>query len=363
MSSSVGDRIAQRLPGLWPGGALALASAALFGASTPFAKALLGTTDPWMLAGLLYLGSGIGLLVIHLARRRAPTGRKELMLQGMDWPWFGAAVFAGGVVGPLLLMLGLALTPASIASLLLTLEGVFTALVAWIVFREHFHWRIGIGMVSISAGALSLAWTGSVSLEGLAGPLLIAGACLAWAVDNNLTRKVSLSDPVQIAMLKGLVAGSTNLLLALTTGGTLPDPISVAFAGIVGFAGFGVSLVLFVTALRHIGTARTGAYFSTAPFVGAALAIVVLGEPATLQILVAGVLMGFGVWLHLTESHAHEHKHEQIVHAHRHRHDDHHRHEHSPGDPPGDPHTHRHVHEPLGHTHSHYPDAHHAHPH
>ncbi|MDG4574505.1 MAG: DMT family transporter [Defluviicoccus sp.] len=351
------------MPGLWPGGSLALASAALFGASTPFAKALLGTTDPWMLAGLLYLGSGIGLLAVRLARRLATTGRGEATLRGKDWPWFGAAVLAGGVMGPLLLMIGLALTPASTTSLLLTLEGVFTALVAWVVFREHFHWRIGIGMAAISAGAMSLAWTDSMSLEGLAGPLLIASACLAWAIDNNLTRKVSLSDPVQIAMLKGLVAGSTNLLLALATGGVLPDPVSLSLAWVVGFAGYGVSLVLFVTALRHIGTARTGAYFSTAPFVGAAIAIVVLGEAATSQILVAGVLMGVGVWLHLTESHAHQHEHEGIVHAHRHRHDDHHRHEHGPGAPPGEPHTHRHVHASLKHAHSHYPDAHHAHAH
>ena len=355
--SSTGLRIARRLPGLWPGGALALASAALFGASTPFAKALLGTTDPWMLAGLLYLGSGIGLLAVRLVRRRAATGREEAALRGTDWPWFGAAVLAGGVIGPLLLMLGLALTPASTTSLFLTLEGAFTALVAWVVFLEHFHWRVGIGMAAISAGALSLAWTGSASLEGLAGPLLIAGACSAWAIDNNLTRKVSLGDPVQIAMLKGLVAGSTNLLLALATGGALPDPVSLALAGVVGFAGYGVSLVLFVIALRHIGAARTGAYFATAPFVGAALAIVALGEPATLQILLAGALMGFGVWLHLGETHAHAHAHEGLVHAHRHRHG------HGPGDPPGEPHTHRHVHAPLSHAHAHYPDAHHGHSH
>lgn len=363
MSSPVRDQIAQRLPGLWPGGALALASAALFGASTPFAKALLGTTDPWMLAGLLYLGSGIGLLVVRLVRHHASICWEEMTLKGKDWPWFGAAVVAGGAIGPLLPMFGLALTPASSTSLLLTLEGVFTALVAWVVFREHFHWRIGTGMVAISAGALSLAWTGSVSFEELTGPLLTAGACLAWAIDNNLTRKVALSDPVQIAMIKGLVAGSTNLLLSLATDGAIPNLISVALAGIAGFAGYGVSLVLFVIALRHIGTARTGAYFSTAPFVGAAIAIVVLCEPATLQILVAGLLMGFGVWLHLTESHAHEHEHERIVHAHRHRHDDHHRHEHGSGDPPGEPHTHRHVHASQRHAHSHFPDAHHAHSH
>lgn len=363
MNEPAGSPIARRLPGLWPGGAVALASAALFGASTPFAKVLLGTTDPWMLAGLLYLGSGIGLLVFRFVRRGISTGREERTLHGQDWAWFGAAILTGGIVGPLLLMFGLALTPASTASLFLTLEGVFTALIAWAVFREHFHGRIGIGMIAISAGAMSLAWSGPISFEGLVGPLLIAGACLAWAIDNNLTRKVSLNDPVQIATIKGLVAGAANLLLSLATGGAIPDLNSVTLAGVAGFAGYGVSLVLFVIALRHIGTARTGAYFSTAPFVGAAIAVVALGEPVTPQILLASVLMGFGVWLHLTEAHAHEHEHEGIVHTHRHQHDIHHRHEHGPGDPPGEPHVHRHVHALLRHAHTHYPDAHHAHPH
>lgn len=342
---------------------MALASALLFGASTPFAKVLLGTTDPWMLAGLLYLGSGIGLFVVRIARRASFMDQGEVALRGKDWPWLGGAALAGGVVGPLLLMAGLALTPASAASLLLTLEGVFTALLAWIVFREHFHWRIALGMVVISMGALSLAWTGSITLAGLAGPLLIAGACLAWAIDNNLTRKVSLSDPLQIAMIKGLAAGSTNLVLSVANGASLPTATVIVLSALAGFIGYGISLVLFVVALRHIGTARTGAYFSTAPFVGAAIAILALGEPITAQIVGAAALMGFGVWLHLTEEHGHEHRHERLAHAHRHRHDEHHQHERDSRDPPGEPHTHRHVHKPIEHSHPHYPDAHHEHSH
>lgn len=361
--SPIGFWVSRRLPGLWPGGALALASAALFGASTPFAKALLGAIDPWMLAGLFYLGSGIGLFVVRLVRYRARAELKEAALCGKDWLWFGPAILAGGVIGPLLLMLGLVLTPASTASLFLTLEGVFTAIVAWIAFREHFNWRIGTGMAAIAAGALCLAWTDSVTLRDIGGPLLIAGACLAWAVDNNLTRRVALSDPMQIVMIKGLVAGSTNLALSLAMGGVFPNPTSAALAGIAGFAGYGVSLVLFVIALRHIGTARTGAYFSIAPFVGAVIAIAWLGETVTLQLLAAGILMGFGVWLHFTESHAHEHDHEVITHTHRHRHDEHHRHEHGSDDPPSEPHVHRHVHTSLRHVHAHYPDAHHGHSH
>lgn len=342
---------------------MALASAVLFGASTPFAKILLGTTDPWMLAGLLYLGSGIGLFFVQIARRASSIDQCEVALRDKDWPWLGGAVLAGGVVGPLLLMAGLALTPASTASLLLTLEGVSTALLAWVVFREHFHWRIGVGMVVILMGALSLAWTGSITLAGLAGPSLIAGACLAWAIDNNLTRKVSLSDPVQIAMIKGLAAGTTNLALSVANGASLPSSTITVLASLAGFIGYGISLVLFVVALRNIGAARTGAYFSTAPFIGAAIAILALGEPITAQIVGAAVLMGIGVWLHLTEEHGHEHRHERLTHTHRHRHDDHHQHEHDSHDPSGEPHTHSHVHRPIQHSHPHYPDAHHEHCH
>ncbi len=363
MVASIGFRIAQWLPGLWPGGVLALASAALFGASTPFAKILLGTIDPWMLAGLLYLGSGIGLFFVRIARRSLSMDQAEVALRGKDWFWLAGAVVTGGVVGPSLLMAGLALTPASTASLFLTLEGVFTALLAWVVFHEHFHWRIGIGMATISAGALSLAWTGSISFAGLAGPLLIAGACLAWAIDNNLTRKVSLSDPVQITMIKGLVAGTTNFTLSLANGVPIPGAAIIGLSGLAGFVGYGVSLVLFVVALRYLGTARTGAYFSTAPFVGAVLAIIVLGEPITAQIVAAAVLMSLGVWLHLTEQHEHEHQHEALAHSHKHRHDEHHQHEHNPPDSSGEPHTHWHVHTPIRHSHPHYPDAHHQHHH
>jgi drug/metabolite transporter (DMT)-like permease len=303
------------------------------------------------------------LFFVRIARRVSSTDRGEAALRGKDWPWLGGAVLAGGVVGPLLLMAGLALTPASTASLLLTLEGVSTALIAWVVFREHFHWRIGLGMVVISMGALSLAWTGSITLAGLAGPLLIAGACLAWAIDNNLTRKVSLSDPVQIAMIKGLAAGTTNLALSVANGASLPTSTITVLAALAGFIGYGISLVLFVVALRTIGAARTGAYFSTAPFVGAAIAILALGEPITAQIVGAAVLMGVGVWLHLTEEHGHEHRHERLTHTHKHRHDEHHQHEHDSQDPSGEPHTHSHVHRPIQHSHPHYPDAHHEHCH
>ena len=343
----------------------ALASAALFGVSTPAAKALLGAIHPAVLAGLLYCGAGIG---VALLRRLAPAilGPREAREQALgkaDVPWLAGAIVAGGIVGPLLLMAGLARTDAATASLLLTLEGAATALMAWFIFHEHFDRRIAWGMTCLVAGAAVLSWSGTPTLESLLGPLAIVGACIAWGLDNNLTRKVSLADPLQIVELKGLAAGPVNLAIGLAAGGTLPAALPALAAGVVGFLGYGVSLALFVVALRHLGTARTGAYFSTAPFLGAVVAVVALGEPVTVALVAAGLLMGAGVWLHVTEHHEHAHVHEPLTHAHAHVHDAHHQHTHLPDDPPGEPHTHPHRHGRLEHAHPHTPDMHHQHRH
>ncbi|MDB6066441.1 MAG: hypothetical protein JWR26_2649 [Pedosphaera sp.] len=273
------------------------------------------------------------------------------------------AFLSGGVVGPILLLVGLKESPASTASLLLNLEGVFTALLAWFVFKENFDYRIAAGIALIAGGGVVLAWTGGPVDGPPWGSLAIIGACLAWAVDNNLTRKVSAGDPVQIAMLKGLVAGTVNVLLGLLSGGRLPGIGTLAAMGLIGFVGYGISLTLFVLALRHIGTARTGAYFSTAPFVGAIIAIAVFGDSLTVTLLIAGIMMAAGIWLHLTEHHEHFHRHEAMEHEHLHYHDEHHQHVHTAQDPPGEPHSHKHRHEVLIHSHPHYPDLHHRHGH
>jgi drug/metabolite transporter (DMT)-like permease len=235
--------------------------------------------------------------------------------------------------------------------------------IAWFVFRENFDRRIAAGMLCILVGAAVLAWQGGARLDGLAGPALVVGACIAWGIDNNLTRKVSLADPIQVAMLKGLVAGPISLALGIAGGAALPGSGTILVAAVVGFLGYGVSLALFVAALRHLGTARTGAYFSTAPFIGAIVAVPMLGESLTLRLAAAGAIMAVGVWLHLTERHEHDHEHEPMEHTHRHVHDAHHRHAHATGDPPGEPHSHRHVHVALRHSHAHTPDSHHRHRH
>jgi len=340
-----------------PGVAAALAAAALFGAGTPMAKQLLGTVDPWLLAGLLYLGSGVGLALWRLLSRAAPV-----KLPADQRVWLAGAVVAGGVLGPLLLMFGLSRMPASGASLLLNAEGVFTALLAWVVFKENFDRRIALGMVAIVAGALVLSWPGEARIGDAWPALAVLGACAAWAVDNNLTRKVALADATWIASIKGLVAGSVNLTLGLAIGASLPPAPWLAGALILGLVAYGISLTLFVVALRHLGTARTGAYFSVAPFFGAALAVAWLGEPVTPGLLVAGALMAAGVWLHLTEKHAHSHAHPAEDHDHEHEHDLHHQHAHAEGIVAGR-HSHPHRHEPLNHAHEHFPDAHHRHGH
>jgi drug/metabolite transporter (DMT)-like permease len=345
---------------------MSLAAAFLFGASAPLAKLLLDQTSPQLLAGLLYLGSGIGLGIVWLRKRQSAEVARETQLTRRDTPWLAGAIVFGGMLGPVLLMYGLTRTPASAASLLLNLEGVFTALLAWFVFRENFDRRIALGMLAIVAGGVALSWEGRLSWGGLVGPLAVAGACLCWAIDNNLTQKVSAGDPVQITMLKGIVAGSVNTIIAFLLGATLPAVPRVFAALALGFLSYGVSLVFFVLALRHLGTARTGAYFSTAPFVGAVLSLAIFREQPTTLLIVAAALMGFGVWLHFTERHEHEHRHKLLEHDHAHIHDEHHQHVHGQGDPAvtdPTPHTHWHRHKPMVHSHPHYPDIHHRHSH
>lgn len=346
---------------LWPGVPLALGSAVLFGAIAPLSKLLLKTIDPQLLAGLLYLGAGFGLAGVQFARKAFHIPAPEAPLRRADMPWLAAVILFGGLLGPLLLMRGLSLTNAASGSLLLNLEGLATMCIAWIIFRENVDRQLLLGAFAILAGAIVLSWSGQGITVDI-GAVLIAGACVAWGIDNNMTRKLSAADPEQIAMYKGLVAGLVNGGVALMRGAGAPDAAGViGAAAILGFLGVGVSLVLFVLALRHLGTARTSAYFSLAPFVGAVIALGLLHEPLTPQLTFAALLMGLGLWLHLSERHVHDHGHVEQEHEHGHAHDAHHAHEH-PAEIT-EPHSHPHRHEPLRHAHAHYPDLHHRHGH
>ena len=347
---------------VWPGAAWAMGSAVLFGASTPLAKWLLGDgAAPLMLAAIFYLGSGVGLTLVRAIRIGLGHPSSEAPLRRADMPRLAAAVLLGGALAPALLLLGLKNTSAAAGALLLNLESVATMGIAWLVFRENVDRRLLLGALAIVAGAALLSWNGGAA----AGPggLLIAAACLAWGIDNNLTRGLSSADPVQIALIKGLAAGSVNLLLAFRVGAAmLPWKLTLGAAAL-GFFGYGVSLVLFVRALRYLGAARTSAYFSTAPFIGALIAVLFFSEPATAALAAAALLMAAGVYLHLEETHQHVHGHDEMEHEHQHEHDAHHQHEHATLDPSGEPHTHRHRHARMTHSHRHFPDLHHRHHH
>lgn len=341
----------------------ALAAAALFGASTPLAKVLGTEIHPVMLAGLLYLGSGVGLLLVRCIRDR---GWKASGLSASEWPWLLGAIVFGGMLGPVALMLGLTLTSGATASLMLNLEPVLTALLAWVVFKENADRRIVLGMLAIIAGGVVLSWPSGQTAGGSQswlGPLAVAFACLCWAVDNNLTRRVSASDALYIAGAKGLFAGLVNCAIALSLGARFVPLEVLSPTLLIGFLGYGVSLVLFVLALRGLGAARTGAYFSTAPFLGAAISIGVLGESVSLLFWLAAAFMLLGVWLHLTEQHDHTHQHLPQEHTHRHVHDEHHQHEHADAMAVTEPHSHTHLHPAIRHNHPHFPDIHHRHRH
>ncbi|MBE0623985.1 MAG: EamA family transporter [Burkholderiales bacterium] len=338
---------------------VALAAAALFGASTPLAKLLQADIAPNLLAGLLYLGSGLGLALVRWGRRQRAA---DAPLQARDTPWLAGAVLCGGIAAPLLLMWGLAGASASGVSLLLNLEGILTALIAALVFREAVGGRIWLAAGLMLCAGLLLGYDPRAGAGLTLRSLAVAAACALWALDNNLTRRIAAADPVNIAMIKGLVAGCVNIVTALALGATVPPMLQLAGALLLGWLGYGVSLVLYILALRHLGSARAAAHFSTAPFIGAGLSITLLGEPVSVGFGAAFALMIAATWLALTERHGHLHVHEALAHEHLHTHDAHHQHAHEGSEGP-EPHTHPHRHAPLAHNHAHLPDLHHRHPH
>jgi len=341
------------------GAVLGLLAALSFGVSAPLSKLLLAEVSPQLLAGLLYLGAGLGLVLYRLAR----PGTREAPLTRADLPPLLGVVALGGVAGPLLLMLGLSRVSGTAGALLLNLEGPLTIAVAGVLFGEHLGRRATLAAVCILLGAVVLRVTpGEVVLDGL-GVVAIAAACLCWAFDNNLTQRLSLKDPFQVVRIKTLAAGGFNTALAFALGATIPGARAIALALGLGVLSYGISVVLDTYALRMHGAAREAAYFATAPFVGAIAAIFLLDEQMGAAELAAMGLMAAGVLLLVRERHTHEHIHEPMTHEHLHVHDVHHRHDHAPDAPQGEPHAHAHQHTPLVHDHPHVPDLHHRHRH
>ncbi len=338
---------------------MALAAAALFGASAPVAKRLLAEVAPSLLAALLYAGAG--LMALPFAARA--WQRREAPLRAADLPLLAGVVGFGGVAGPLLLLYGLSRTSATVASLLLNLEAVFTTAIAVLVFREWIG-RRGLGaLVVVVAGCGLSTWAAGGATRSLLGPLAVAAACLCWAIDNNLTQRLSLKDPLAVVCVKGIGAAPIAYAIArVSAHAAWPAPGVVVGALALGALSYGLSLALYVHATRTLGAARTGVLFAAAPFVGAALAIPIVGEPPSLRVAGSALLIAGGVWLLITEKHAHRHRHEPLDHEHLHTHDEHHQHAHR-GDEGPEPHAHPHHHEPIEHAHPHASDVHHRHKH
>lgn len=344
------------------GAVFGITAAVLFGSSAPFAKLLLPGCTPVVLAALLYGGAAVALTVARLMRPGARSA--EARLRGKDAPVLAAVILTGGILGPVLMLLGLQRVSGVAGALLLNLEAPFTMIVAVLAFGEHMGRRAILAAALIVGGGTALSWSaGSVSAD-LPGTGFLAAACFCWAVDNNLTQRLSVRDPISIVQIKAIGAAVGNLALAAVIAEPLvPRAVLVAGALALGALSYGVSILLDVYALRLVGAAREAAYFATAPFLGALLAVPLLGETIAVQEVVAALLMALGVILLVRDRHEHHHVHTPLVHEHVHAHDDHHRHTHGDGIDARDPHSHVHEHEPIEHSHPHVSDVHHRHRH
>jgi drug/metabolite transporter (DMT)-like permease len=334
-----------------------LAAAALFGASAPIAKLLVPGSGPVMLAGILYLGAGAGLLVAG-AFRRADA---EAPLRRLDLPVLASVIVAGGIIGPVLLVIGLARLSGAAAALLLNLEAPFTVALAVVMLGERLSRRELLGVAAVILGAAVLTWApGAVVLDPV-GVACIAGACAAWALDNNLSQRLAIRDPVAVARAKALVAGAFNVTLGVVLGERFPSAAFLGAALVTGSLGYGLSIVLHLLAVRSLGAARQAAYFATAPFIGALVAVPLLHDRLPPAQLAAGGIMALGIAVILRARHEHLHEHLPEIHEHAHVHDRHHAHLHAT--PLVEPHSHLHQHAPLSHDHLHLPDVHHRHGH
>jgi drug/metabolite transporter (DMT)-like permease len=343
------------------GGALALLAAALFGLSTPLVQRFGQGLGAFSTAALLYAGAAF---VAFWMRQPVEL---EAKLQRSDLPRLLAMAGFGAVIGPVALAWGLQRTSGTSASLMLTLEALFTVVLAWRLYGESMDKRVASAMLLLLAGGIAL-----VAEQGLAGNTQLLGllavlvATAAWGLDNTLSRGVAERDPAQVVIVKSALGASASAVLALLFGESLLTLTATLALFTVGAIGYGLSLRFYLLAQRAFGAARTGSVFAFAPFIGAMGAFAFGDRSMGWIMLIAGVLMLAGVALHLMESHSHPHTHEVLEHEHAHSHDpkqadDHHLHTHDVL--PKGMHSHPHKHNPMQHAHPHVPDAHHGHVH
>lgn len=347
-----------------------LLAAVTFGLSAPLISTLTATGSPLALAGLLYGGSAVALLVARALRGQST---QESSLKRQDLGMLAVLTVIGGIAAPICLVSGLAFLSAGSSSLLLNLESIFTMGIALVVGREHLSRKGIAAAVLVLAGAVIIGG-GTASGTTLHGAVLIALACLGWGIDNNISQRLSIRDPMQIALLKSVGASVPMLLLAGLSGARFPTPLEVVVLLVIGGIGYGLSMWLDLLALRDLGAARESVIFATAPFVGAGFSVIALKEALSTNLLSSGILMIGGVALMLKEDHAHWHRHDEVWHEHKHIHtpgdqDPHHAHEHPNGEAEGAQadksfwHSHPHQHEPIAHEHPHVSDGHHRHRH
>ncbi|WP_297421465.1 DMT family transporter [Clostridium sp.] len=345
---------------------MALLASILFGASAPITKMLLGEIQPVPLASFLYLGSGLGLVIFQIVNL---TIKKQVIneasLNKRDFIWLFGAIISGGIIAPIILLSSLKITPASTASLLLNFEGVATTIIAIVFFKENVGKQILGAIVLITLASIVLSWDFTNQWGFSIGALGIIMACLCWGIDNNFTRNISSKNPFLIVTIKGIVSGLFSLILSIVLKNQIPDLKVIIAAMIIGFFCYGLSIVLFVFAMRDLGSARTSALFATAPFIGSILSIILLGDIPSKVFFVSLPIMIIGAVLLLKEEHAHKHIHESMEHDHRHNHNDgHHDHEHNDKQEiVKGYHSHLHTHNSIEHTHPHLPDIHHRHAH
>lgn len=335
----------------------ALLAALFFGVSTPLSKPLTGSLGAFTLAGLLYLGAGLGLAALEPFRRRpaVPAGRR------LNRKYVAGMIVFGGLLGPVFLMLAIKRAPAASVAIWLNMELIATALLGWLLFKDHLHARGWLSVAITLAAGLMLSYDGGAA--GLAAGGLTALACLCWGFDNHFTALIDDLSPSRSTMIKGLAAGGTNLLIGLALAGWTPPPAGpVIKALLVGFVSYGLSITLYIASAQRLGAVRSQLAFSTAPVFGVVLSVLLLGEGLSAVQIVSGALLFGSVLLMMSEKHAHAHLHAAMDHSHSHTHDDlHHGHSHD-GAPAGE-HSHFHRHEPAEHEHPHWPDLHHRHGH
>lgn len=340
-----------------------LISAALFGISPPLAKLLTKNLPPVALAGFLYLGAFAGLSIYSVLRGIISSEKtKSANLNKGDFPWLFGAILSGGIIAPICLMFGLSRISGFTTSLLLNLEGIFTAIIAVIFFKENAGRRLWLALLCMTAAGIFLTWDSSQGKFNFLGPLLVTLSMIGWGIDNNLTRNISTRNPIQITRIKGLVSGLVSISLAYALGMHIQWDLNIVYALLLGSFSYGISLVFFIKALEGLGSFRTGMFFSLAPFIGAVTSLILLQEWIGWVMFPSVILTVAGAWLISTEEHSHVHRHQEVIHTHLHNHNDmHHFHEHTGN--VHEPHVHEHRHLEEIHVHSHWPDTHHRHEH